>query len=75
MDHSSPRILGAIIAGGQSRRFGGDKGAAKVGGRALLDHVVAGMIPQCDDLIICERGVIWKVLRIGPCPIWGRSVV
>jgi molybdenum cofactor guanylyltransferase len=61
MDHSSPRILGAIIAGGQSRRFGGDKGAAKVGGRALLDHVVAGIMPQCDDLIICGR--MWRDLE------------
>jgi molybdenum cofactor guanylyltransferase len=58
MDHSSPRILGAIIAGGRSRRFGGDKGAALVRGRALLDHVVEGMMPQCDDLIICGR--FWR---------------
>ncbi len=61
MDHSSPKILGAIIAGGLSRRFGGDKGAALVRGRAVLDHVIEGMMPQCDELVICGRS--WRSLE------------
>ena len=32
-----------VLAGGQSRRFGGDKLAAEIGGRTLLDHAVAGL--------------------------------
>ena len=47
--------LGAIIAGGQSMRFGGDKGAALLNGKALIDHVADALRPQCDALIICGR--------------------
>jgi molybdopterin-guanine dinucleotide biosynthesis protein A len=32
-------IAGAIIAGGRSQRFGGDKAAALLAGRTLLEHV------------------------------------
>ncbi len=47
--------LGAIIAGGRSSRFGGDKGAARLDGRALIDHVVDALSPQVEALIICGR--------------------
>lgn len=49
------RRLGAIIAGGQSRRFGTDKGAALLNGVALIDHVRAALEPQVDELIIVGR--------------------
>ncbi len=48
-------VLGAIIAGGQSRRFGADKAVALLNGVALLDHVVAGLQPQVDAMIVCGR--------------------
>ena len=48
-------MLGAIIAGGASRRFGGDKAAARLGDMALIDHVIAGVIPQVDALVIVGR--------------------
>ena len=48
-------ILGAIIAGGRSRRFGSDKAQALLGGTALLDHVAAALAPQCDALIVVGR--------------------
>jgi molybdenum cofactor guanylyltransferase len=47
--------LGAIIAGGQSSRFGGDKALAMLGGRALLDHVAECLDAQCDAVIVCGR--------------------
>ena len=47
--------LGAIIAGGKSTRFGGDKGGALLNGKALIDHVAAALRPQCDEIIICGR--------------------
>lgn len=47
--------LGAIIAGGKATRFGGDKGAALLNGKALIDHVADALRPQCDDVIICGR--------------------
>ena len=49
------RRLGAIIAGGQSSRFGGDKARAMVGSRALLDHVADHLDAQCDGVIVCGR--------------------
>ncbi len=49
------RVLAAIIAGGQASRFGSDKAAAQLGGRALIDHVAAALNPQADALIIVGR--------------------
>ncbi len=47
--------LGAIIAGGRSTRFGGDKTEAQLNGRALLDHVADGLRDQADHLVVCGR--------------------
>jgi molybdopterin-guanine dinucleotide biosynthesis protein A len=47
--------LGAILAGGQARRFGSDKALAALGGRALIDHVAAALAPHCDGVILCGR--------------------
>lgn len=49
------RILGAIIAGGEGRRFGSDKGAALLDGKRLLDHVAEALRAQCDALIVVGR--------------------
>jgi molybdopterin-guanine dinucleotide biosynthesis protein A len=49
------RILGAILAGGQSRRFGSDKALALWEGETLLDRVVASLGPQVDALVVCGR--------------------
>jgi molybdopterin-guanine dinucleotide biosynthesis protein A len=49
------RIAGAILAGGQSRRFGSDKALAPFDGRALIDHVAAGLAVQSEALIVVGR--------------------
>ena len=49
------KVLGAIIAGGASTRFGSDKAAALLDGCALLDHVIAGMKCLVDALVIVGR--------------------
>lgn len=49
------RVLGAILAGGQSRRFGSDKAHAMLAGRSLLDHVVEVLRPQTEGLVLCGR--------------------
>jgi molybdenum cofactor guanylyltransferase len=49
------KILGAIIAGGKATRFGGDKAAALLNGKALIEHVADGLRPQVDALIVCGR--------------------
>ena len=48
-------ILGAVLAGGRSSRFGSDKAQAVWGGRPLLDHVVARLAGVCSAVIICGR--------------------
>lgn len=48
-------ILGAIVAGGQSTRFGSDKAMAQVGGRALIDHVADHLGRQCAEVIVVGR--------------------
>lgn len=47
--------LGAIIAGGKASRFGGDKAAALLNGRPLIEHVAEGLRGQVDSLILCGR--------------------
>ena len=47
--------LGAIIAGGQSRRFGSDKAAVLIDGKALIDHVADGLRPQVDAQVVVGR--------------------
>lgn len=49
------RILGAIVAGGTSRRFGGDKAAALLDGKPLIDHVADGLRPQVETLVVVGR--------------------
>jgi molybdenum cofactor guanylyltransferase len=52
--------LGAIIAGGQSRRFGSDKAAVLIEGKALIEHVADGLRPQVDALVVVGR--LWPGL-------------
>ena len=50
-------VLGAILAGGRSRRMGGgDKGLRLLGGRPLLAHVIDRLRPQVGALAICTYG-------------------
>lgn len=48
-------ILGAILAGGQSRRFGSDKAVAVWRGARLIDHVHAALSDFADEVIVCGR--------------------
>ncbi len=48
-------ILGAVLAGGRSSRFGSDKAVATVGGKALIDHVAEALAVQCDAVVIVGR--------------------
>lgn len=49
------RLLGALIAGGKSSRFGSDKAVALVDGLPLIDHVVLGLYRHTEAIVIAGR--------------------
>jgi molybdopterin-guanine dinucleotide biosynthesis protein A len=50
-------IPGVLLAGGLARRMGGgDKPMRTIGGRTILERVVARLKPQCDGLILNANG-------------------
>lgn len=48
-------ILGAVLAGGQSSRFGSDKAMAELDGRTLLSRAVEALQAQCDAVVVVGR--------------------
>ncbi|WP_292963732.1 dihydrodipicolinate synthase family protein [Novosphingobium sp. UBA1939] len=48
-------ILGAVLAGGQSSRFGSDKALAELDGRTLLARAVEALQAQCDAVVVVGR--------------------
>ena len=50
---TSQNVVGVILAGGQSRRFGGgDKFLKELNGKLLIDHVINRVSPQTSHVII-----------------------
>ncbi|MCY1670955.1 molybdenum cofactor guanylyltransferase [Novosphingobium sp. SL115] len=48
-------ILGAVLAGGRSTRFGSDKALAELGGRTLLSRAVEALEGLCDAVVVVGR--------------------
>ena len=66
-------ILGAVLAGGQSRRFGSDKALALLDGRPLLEHAIAVLTGQCGAVVVAGRDTApvqtlpdWPAPGMGP---------
>ena len=57
-------ILGAVLAGGKSSRFGSDKAVAIIDGLPLIDHVIMGMFRATDHLVISGRD--WRDFEVVP---------
>jgi molybdenum cofactor guanylyltransferase len=52
-----PPTLGLVLAGGLARRMGGgDKARIRIGGATILQRVLAGLTPQCSQVIINANG-------------------
>ena len=47
--------LGAVLAGGQSSRFGSDKALAMLDGQTLLTRAVKTLAPWCDAVVVVGR--------------------
>jgi molybdopterin-guanine dinucleotide biosynthesis protein A len=61
------KVLGAVLAGGQSSRFGSDKALALLDGKSLIEHAIAAMAAQADAVIVCGReGEDWVPDRPEP---------
>jgi molybdopterin-guanine dinucleotide biosynthesis protein A len=57
MSRDAPATPGVLLAGGLARRMGGgDKPMRQIGGRTILDRVIARLAPQCDGLILNANG-------------------
>jgi molybdenum cofactor guanylyltransferase len=53
----TPAIPGVLLAGGLARRMGGgDKPMRHIGGRTILERVIARLRPQCDGLVLNANG-------------------
>jgi len=48
-------ILGAVLAGGQSSRFGSDKALAEIDGHTLLARAVDTLAGWCDHVVVVGR--------------------
>jgi molybdenum cofactor guanylyltransferase len=67
-------IPGVLLAGGLARRMGGgDKPMRKIGGRSILERVIARLKPQCDGLLLNANGDPARFARFG-LPVIADSV-
>ena len=57
-DPATPeKIAGLLLAGGQSRRWGGgDKCLLRLAGRPILDHIIARVRPQVGPMVLNANG-------------------
>lgn len=61
--------LGAVLAGGQSRRFGRDKARVDLGGETLLERAVKRLRPVCSEVIlVSSRRLDWSALDLERVP-------
>lgn len=49
------KLLGAVLAGGRSTRFGSDKALALLDGKPLIEHAIAAVGAQAETVIVCGR--------------------
>ena len=49
---SSTQFLGAVLAGGRSRRYGGDKSSAVVGGQLLVERSISAFEQVVQDVVV-----------------------
>jgi molybdenum cofactor guanylyltransferase len=45
-------VTGIILAGGQGRRFGGDKALYRYMGKSLVEHSIEALEPLCSELLL-----------------------
>ena len=56
MDHN--KILGVVLAGGKSQRFGEDKSQVKLYDKLLIDYILSEIIDQFNEILIVSNNQI-----------------
>ena len=56
MDHN--KILGVVLAGGKSQRFGQDKSQAKLQGKILIDYILSEIVDEFNETLIVTNNPI-----------------
>ena len=56
MDHSD--ILGVVLAGGKSQRFGEDKCQVKLGDKLLIDYILSEIIDEFKEVLLISNNKI-----------------
>ena len=51
-------ILGAGLAGGKSQRFGEDKSQVKLGGKLLIDYILAEILDEFNEVLVVSNNHI-----------------
>ncbi|MDA9813480.1 molybdenum cofactor guanylyltransferase [Candidatus Pelagibacter sp.] len=56
MDHNN--VLGVVLAGGKSQRFGEDKSQVKLGDKILIDYILSEIIDEFNEVLIVSNNLI-----------------
>ena len=56
MDHNN--ILGTVLAGGKSQRFGEDKSQVKLGGKLLINYILSEIIDEFNEVLVVSNNLI-----------------
>jgi molybdopterin-guanine dinucleotide biosynthesis protein A len=67
------KVLGAVLAGGKSSRFGSDKGLALLNGTPLIDYARTLVAAQCDGVVTVGRGEVRDWPEAGRGPLGGLA--
>ena len=51
-------ILGVVLAGGKSQRFGEDKSQVKLGGKLLIDYILSEIIEEFNEILVVTNNSI-----------------
>jgi molybdopterin-guanine dinucleotide biosynthesis protein A len=74
MTTENPPTLGLVLAGGRARRMGGgDKAHIRIGGKTILERVLARFRPQCAQIILNANGNPARFADLG-LPVVADSV-
>ena len=56
MEHNN--ILGTVLAGGKSQRFGEDKSQVKLGDTLLIDYILSEIIDEFNEVLVVSNNLI-----------------